>query len=133
MAKDPVTWKGDAVKANYARASRLAIDATMSAAIIKAKSNHGAGARSSGRFESQSGELERGTRIVAPAKRLGRRGIVGRWGVIAVVYARRIELGFQGKDRLGRSFGQPALPYLSPAADDEYPNLARRIRVAAGA
>ena len=130
MAKDPVIWKGDAVKAKMARSSRLAIDATMSAGIIKARANHGAGAHGSGRFESQSGELERGTRIVAAAKRLGGRGIVGRWGVIAVVYARRIELGFQGKDSKGRSFGQPSYPYLRPAADDEYPNLAGRIRVA---
>ncbi len=128
--KDPVTWKGDAVKAKMTRSSRLAIDATMSAGIIHARGGHGGGARSGGRFESQTGELERGTRIRQPARRVGRRGIVGRWGVIGVAYSRRIELGFQGKDKLGRSFGQPAYPYLAPGASAEYPNLARRIRVA---
>lgn len=33
----------------------------------------------------------------------------------AVVYARRIELGFTGTDSLGRFYNQPAYPYLRPA------------------
>lgn len=32
-------------------------------------------------------------------------------------YARRIEYGFNGPDRLGRVFHQPARPYLRPAVD----------------
>lgn len=123
-------WRGNEVKSNMARASMLSIDATMSAAVIHARGSHGAGARGSGRFESQSGELERGTRIVQSAKRTSK-GIVGRWGVIGVVYARRIELGFQGKDRAGRSIKSPALPFLRPAAKAEYPKLAGRLRKAA--
>lgn len=35
----------------------------------------------------------------------------------AVVYARRIELGFTGVDSLGRYYDQPAYPYLRPALD----------------
>ena len=122
-----LNWKGDKLKSDIVRAAVLAIDATMSAAITHAKSNHGPGARGGGRFQSRSGELERGTRIVQSAKR-GSKGVVGRWGVRGVVYARRIELGFQGKDSLGRVFNQSPFPYLSPAAEVEYPKLAGRIR-----
>ena len=120
-------WKGDDVKRSMSRAVMLGIDATMSAAIIDAKRNHGAGAHGSRRFVTHSSELERGTRIVQHAKKSGRH-IVGRWGVIDVVYARRIELGFQGKDRAGRVVNAPAFPYLRPAAEREYPNLRGRIR-----
>lgn len=120
-------WRGQLVKQKMKRAARLAIDATMSAAIIHARSGHSPGAHSAGRFESQSAELERGTRIVQRAK-LTSRGVVGRWGVIAVAYARRIELGFQGKDSLGRVISTRPFPYLRPAAEEEYPNLAGRIR-----
>lgn len=123
-------WQGDDVKRKMEGASALGIDATMSAAIMAARQGHGAGARGMGRFQSQSGELERGTRIVQRAARRGRH-VVGRWGVIAVVYARRIELGFQGKDSRGRVIAARPYPYLRPAAEKEYPNLKRRIRTAA--
>ena len=122
-----VNWRGDELKRKLARAAMLAVDATMSAAIIHAKSGHGAGAHGAGRFVTQSGELERGTRIVQKAK-LTRTGVVGRWGVRGVVYARRIELGFQGKDRLGRVIPTRPFPYLRPAAEKEYPNLRSRMR-----
>ena len=124
MAK--LNWKGDALKRKAARASALAIDATMSACIQHAKSAHGAGAHGAQRFVSRSSELERGTRIVQPAQAT-RRGVAGRWGVIGVVYARRIELGFQGRDRAGRAVDAPAYPFLRPAAQREYPNLAARL------
>lgn len=35
-----------------------------------------------------------------------------------VEYARRIELGFSGKDSLGRNYSQAAQPYLRPALDE---------------
>lgn len=123
-------WNGDDIKRQTVRAARLAIDATMSAAIIDAKSNHGAGAHAQGRFVSHTGELERGTRIVKPAKLRGRQ-VVGRWGVIGVIYARRIELGFQGKDSKGRTVDAPSYSYLRPAAEREYPKLAKRLKRAA--
>lgn len=125
----PLEWKGDVVAQNTKDAAILAVDATMSAAIKRARTNHSPGARSGGRFESHSGELERGTKIVARAK-VDANGVVGRWGVINVVYARRIELGFQGKDKLGRAFNQPPYPYLRPAAEVEYPKLGKRIKTA---
>lgn len=120
-------WRGDWVKSDVERAAKLAVDATMSMCVINAKTDHGPGAHSKRRFESHSGELERGTRVVKPAHR-DQRGVVGRWGVQAVVYARRIELGFQGKDSAGRVFDAPPYPYLRPAAEEEYPKLGKRIR-----
>ena len=122
-----LNWKGDELKRKVERASKLAIDATMSAAIIHAKSGHGMGAHGQGRFVSHTGELERGTRIVKHARR-ERGGVVGRWGVIDVIYARRIELGFQGKDAAGRVVHAQSYPYLRPAALAEYPKLAGRVR-----
>lgn len=32
-------------------------------------------------------------------------------------YARRVELGFTDRDKLGRNYHQPAKPYLRPALD----------------
>ncbi len=120
-------WQGQLQKQTMSDAAVLAINATMSAAIIHARSNHSPGARGGRRFESQSGELERNTKIVRPARR-DSKGVTGRWGVKGVAYGRRIELGFQGKDSLGRSFGQPPYPYLRPAAEIEYPKLGGRLR-----
>lgn len=128
MAKSRVNWKGDAVKRKAELASRLAIDATMSAAIILARSNHNAGARGSGRFESHSGDTERGIKIIRQAERT-RKGVTGRWGA-QLAHARRLELGFQGKDKLGRVVNARAYPFLRPAAQAEYPKLAGRVRTA---
>jgi hypothetical protein len=125
-----LTWKGDELKRKTVRAARIAIDTTMAAAIQNARSGHGAGAHAQQRFVSRKGDLERGTKIVQPAKQQGG-SIVGRWGVVGVAQARRIERGFQGKDSLGRSFNQPPFPYLRPAAEIEYPKLAGRIKRAA--
>ncbi|MCH8137181.1 MAG: phage morphogenesis protein, partial [Proteobacteria bacterium] len=71
----------------------------------------------------------RSVRIVDAAKRIAG-GAKGTWGSTDTVYARRIELGFQGKDARGRVVDAPAFPFLIPAAQVEYPKLARRIRVA---
>jgi len=125
-----LTWKGDELKRKTVRATRIAIDATMAAAVQHARGSHGPGAHAQQRFESQKGDLERGTKIVQAAREEFRT-IRGRWGVVGVPQARRIELGFQGPDRLGRVFSQPAFPYLRPAAEVEYPKLAGRIRRAA--
>ncbi len=35
-----------------------------------------------------------------------------------VEYARRVEYGFEGDDVLGRTYHQPAQPYLRPAVDE---------------
>jgi hypothetical protein len=123
-----VEWRGKQVTAKLRRAEREAIDATMAACIRHAKADHGEGVRKAlKRFESISGELERSIRIIRPAKRRGR-ATVGSWGSQGLVYARRIELGFQGKDARGAVVDAPDYPFLRPAAEVEYPKLAPRIR-----
>lgn len=120
-------WEGPAVRRRLLKAQIAGIDATMSAAILKAKADHGSGAHARRRFETQTGELERSVRIVEPAKPY-RSGARGSWGSVGLVYARRIELGFQGKDARGAVVNAPAYPFLFPAADEEYPKLGGRIK-----
>lgn len=137
-----LNWRGLQVQKRVEDASKLAIDATMQAAILDAKKGHSGpsaardledvGGKVSGRrFQSRTGELERSIRITKKADR-DSKGVFGRWGSKGIIYARRIELGFQGPDSIGRNFDQPAFPFLRPAANVEYPNLARRIRRALG-
>lgn len=45
-----------------------------------------------------------------------------------LAYAARIEFGFNGRDRLGRLYSQPARPYLRPAFDQERENAYREIQ-----
>ena len=124
-----VNWKGDAVLAKTRRAQITAGNTTMAAAVLHAKQNHGPGAHGAGRFQTQTASLERSVRIVDVAKRiLG--GAKGTWGSTDTIYARRIELGFQGKDSKGRVVDARAYPFLIPAAQSEYPKLAGRIRAA---
>jgi hypothetical protein len=122
-----LNWKGDAVKRNLRSAQIAGVNATMAAAILHAKANHGAGAHGLKRFETQTGELERSLKTVQKAKEVGS-GVEGTWGSTGLVYAHRIELGFQGKDSAGRTVDAPAYPFLRPAAQSEYPKLAGRIR-----
>lgn len=122
-------WYGDKIKRQLARAGADGINATMDKAVDHAKANHGGGA---GRFTTRSGDLVAGTQVV-DAARPGRRGARGRWGVKgpAAAYAARIEFGFQGKDALGRVVNSPELPFLRPAADATYGELAGEVRKAA--
>lgn len=136
----PLNWRGKQVQRRVERAAINGVNATMQAAIKDAKKGHtrGSAARdtegitgevSDRRFQSRTGELERSVRILQKARR-DRSGFAGLWGAIGLAYARRIELGFQGKDSAGRVYGQPAYPFLRPAANVEYVNLGRRIRSA---
>ncbi len=48
-------------------------------------------------------------------------------GAMAVVYseapqAQRLELGFYGRDSLGRSYSQPPYSHFRPAYDEQYPH-----------
>lgn len=115
------------MRAKVVAAAAAGIDATMAAAILHAKSEHGPGAHALARFESHTGELERSVRIVEPAREVGH-AVRGLWGSVGLGYARRIELGFQGKDSAGRVYDAPPFPYLRPAAEAEYVRLADRIR-----
>ena len=122
-------WRGQVVTDRLREAQIQGVNATMTAAILHAKGNHQPGAHALGRFQTQTGSLERSVRIVRAAAPLpGGGGVLGTWGSKETVYAHRIEMGFQGKDRLGRVVNAQAYPYLRPAAAVEYPKLAKRIR-----
>ena len=124
-----INWKGGAVISKMQRAQITGVNTTMAAAVLNAKTNHGPGAHSAGRFETQTASLERSVRIVEAAKRIVG-GAKGTWGSTDTVYARRIELGFQGQDSAGRAVDAPAFPFLIPAAQIEYPRLSGRIKAA---
>lgn len=47
-----------------------------------------------------------------------------------VPYARRIEYGFSGADKLGRVFHQAPQPYLRPAVDEHASEIQREVREA---
>lgn len=65
-----IQWNGDKLKKRIRKAQITAINTTMAAAVLHAKRGHGPGAHSAGRFETQTGSLERSVRIVAgPAGR----------------------------------------------------------------
>lgn len=121
-------WKGDKVKRSVERAQIEGVNATMAACVLHAKANHGAGAHGSLRFETDTGALERSLRIVNRATASPFGGVRGRWGSVGLAYARRIELGFQGKDSAGRIVDARDYPFMIPAAQAEYPKLAQRIR-----
>lgn len=44
-----------------------------------------------------------------------------------LVYAARVEFGFEGADSLGRVYHQPPKPYLRPALDENEPAIQREI------
>lgn len=119
-------WEGDRLIRKMHRAEAEAVNTTMAACVKHAKAGHGKGAHAQKRFVTRSSDLERSLRIIQPAKRQ-RNATVGLWGSVGLAYARRIELGFQGKDKLGRVYDQTGFPFLRPAADAEYPKLGDRI------
>lgn len=132
-----LNWRGQQLAKRVERASINGINATMSLAIKDAKEGHAGpsaardtegipGKVSPRRFQSHTGELERSVRITQQAKR-DNKGVFGRWGSQGIIYARRIEMGFQGPDAAGRNFDQPAFPFLRPATK-EYDKLAGLIR-----
>ena len=75
------------------------------------------------------GELERSIGIIEHAKQTGG-GARGLWGSQGIIYALILELGGQAGRALATTI--PAFPYLRPAADAQYPGLARRIKKAFG-
>ena len=112
-------WNGKKVTVRFRAAQVEGVEATMAAAAIHAKRNHP--------WINDTGELERSIGIIEHAKQTGR-GARGVWGSQGVVYALILELGGQAGRALATTI--PAFPYLRPAADAQYPGLARRIKKA---
>lgn len=136
MASESLTWNGPALTAKMRAAQKLGVNATMAAAVRHAKANH--------TWQNQTATLEGSIKIAEFAREEGA-GVVGTWGSTDVLYALIHELGGvivpvrakalkipqpDGSFRFVKSVKIPARPYLRPAADTTYPNLAGNIKAA---
>jgi len=70
-----------------------------------------AGSRSVSWSENKKKGIKAGKTKINPQS--NKRAVIG----TNIEYARRIELGFTGKDKLGRHYNQAAKPYLRPALE----------------
>lgn len=102
-------WYGPEVVAKVRRAQTWAINAVMASCVEHAKQNHP--------WENRTVTLEGGIRVVNYAT-VTARGASGVWGVADVKYGIFLELG--------TSRMRP-YPFLRPAADALYPQLAAKV------
>lgn len=129
-------WYGKAVTEKMAKAQIAGVNETMAACVVQAKGNHP--------WQNRTGLLEGAIDIAGYASPTSS-GVKGTWGVRDMVQARILEEGgtivprqakalaipqADGSVRMVSSVTIPPYPYLRPAADVEYPNLAERIRKA---
>lgn len=136
MTSQSLRWNGDALTARMRAAQRLGVNKTMADCVQQAKTNHA--------WNNQTGVLE-GSIKIADFARDDAGGVVGTWGSTDVRYALIHELGgvivpvrakalaipqADGSVRFVKSVRIPARPYLRPAADARYPQLAANIRAA---
>lgn len=134
MTSQSLRWEGDALTARMRQAQMQGVNKTMADCVIQAKTNHA--------WQNQTGVLEGSIKIADSARPDGT-GVVGTWGSTDVRYALIHELGGvivpvrakalkipqpDGSFRLVKSVRIPARPYLRPAADAIYPQLAANIR-----
>lgn len=131
-----IKWYGKALTEDMREAQIIGVNQTMAAAVTEAKSNHP--------WNNRTGTLEGSIDVVDYAKDEAD-GVRGTWGARDIAYARIHELGGTIKPKNGKALHFraddgtfvtvkqvtiPARPYLRPAADQQYPKLAGRIRKA---
>lgn len=136
MTSSSLKWNGDALTAKMRQAQKLGVNKTMSECVAHAKNNHA--------WQNRTGILEGSINIVDLARDV-ETGVEGRWGSQDVVYALIHELGGvivpkkakalaipmpDGSMRFAKSVTIPARPYLRPAADTLYPQLAANVKAA---
>lgn len=129
-------WYGKAVTEKMREAQILGVNRTMSASVVRAKSKHP--------WQNRTSLLEGAIDVASYAEQHGN-GVKGTWGVRDMIQARILELGgtivpkkakalaipqTDGSVKFVAKVTIPAHPYLRPAADEEYPKLAERIRKA---
>lgn len=129
-------WYGKEVSEKLRKAQIAGVNATMAACVTDAKRRH--------TWNNRTGVLEGSIDIAEPASsKSAGSGVRGVWGSKDVLYALIHELGgvikpvraqalmFQADDGsfvVAKSVTIPERPYLRPAADKQYPKLAKRIR-----
>lgn len=132
-----LTWQGQRITAKLKAAMVAGVNQTMAAAVARAKRSHN--------WRNRTGTLEGSIDVVEFAKPV-QGGVRGVWGSRDVRYALIHEIGGTIRPKRARALfirdvlGDisavvkevtiPPRPYLRPAADAEYPNLAARIRKA---
>lgn len=136
MARQSLVWKGKALTEKMRTAQKLGVNRTMSDAAQHAKANHN--------WQNRSTLLE-GSIDIADFAHEVPGGVEGQWGSQDVRYALIHELGgvivpvkakalkfrlLDGSFRIVKSVTIPARPYLRPAADATYPQLAGNIKKA---
>jgi phage gpG-like protein len=134
MTSQSLTWTGGALTERMRRAQITGINATMAACAEHARRNHN--------WQNRTGRLE-GSLAIAKFAAPDATGVSGTWGSQDVRYALIHELGgvivpvraaalaipqADGSVRFAKSVTIPARPYLRPAADAIYPQLAANIR-----
>lgn len=102
-------WYGDSILSKMRAAQKIGIEQTMAGCVTVAKV----------KVRFRTGVLQGSLRFAA-AKIISN-GVSGTWGSFDVNYALWQEIGTRKMS---------AQPYLRPAADQEYPMLASRIRAA---
>ena len=112
---ESLKWNGEQLKQLLSQAQSEAINEIMSRSVVHAKNNHA--------WQNRTGILEGSIGFIDYAVSSAKR-IVGRWGSKDVVYAAIHEFGGYA----GRGVFIPARPYLRPAADIHYPQLASVIK-----
>lgn len=117
----------EGVREAQAAISRLVARADVAGRTIVTKGGHIIEAAAKQHMDGRpgpnriTGTLSRSVRLLDVSRRA-----LGGWESHTgptVVYARRIELGFDGADSLGRVYHQPPYPYLAPGFDDAKPRL----------
>ncbi len=103
-----LTWNGDEVEAKAMAAATTGVNLTLARCLALAIP----------RAPVDTGNL-RASGFIRPAARMGLT-VVGSWGFSAA-YAAYVELG---------TIRMAARPFMRPAMDAEYPQLAKRIRAA---
>lgn len=150
MAEQSLKWNGDALSAKMRRAQIAGVNGTMALCVQDAKSDHA--------WLNRTGILE-GSIDIAEGATVVANGVEGTWGSKGVKYARIHELGgtiehpggtpyFIGEDGMATFVSKdhpdaadlpktkphdiviPARPYLRPAADKRYPELAKNVKAA---
>ncbi len=136
MAKATLDWNGPAVTAKLKAAQIAGVNATMGRCVVHAKRNHP--------WRNRTAQLEGSIQLVDNARAEGN-GVRGVWGVTDQAQALMLELGGiitpvkakalkipmpDGSFRFVKWVRIPAYPYLRPAADAIYPQLAENIRIA---
>lgn len=150
MGSQSLNWLGPALSEKMRQAQKTGVNKTMQDCVVHAKGNHP--------WDNETGILEGSINIAEFAREEGA-GVVGSWGSMDVEYARIHELGgviqhpggtpyFIGEDGMAvfvrkddpraadlpktkpHQIVMPARPYLRPAADAKYPELASNIKKA---